>query len=77
MRLLTRCRYFTCRELDLAGEFRNVNENSFTALNVISGSGTACGLSFVAGDSFILPCGEQLVLEGEAKVILTGRPEEV
>ena len=75
IRRLTACKYFTCRELELSGKFTERNESSFTAVNVLSGEGSADGMPFRAGDSFFVPCGEAFTLEGRAKVILTNRGE--
>lgn len=77
MRLLTRCPYFVCRELLLEGEQALCNENSFTAFNVLEGSGTVSGIPFAAGDSFIAPCGEKIDLQGKAKIIITERGEKL
>lgn len=77
MRLLTRCPYFTCRELILDGTFSAKDENSFTAVNVLEGRGTISGTAFRAGDSFIVPCGDTLSLQGKAKLILTNQAEEI
>ena len=77
MRLVTRCPYFTCRELILDGTFSAKDENSFTAVNVLEGRGTISGTAFRAGDSFIVPCGDTLSLQGKAKMILTNQAEEI
>ncbi len=71
IRLLTQCAYFTCRELRLQGAYEVYAEKSFTAVNVLSGEGKIGGVSFVAGDSFFIPYGEKVTLEGEALVILS------
>lgn len=71
IRLLTECKYFKCRELLLNGGYEEENGNSFTAVNVLSGSGKIDGEAFGAGDSFFIPCGEKFSLSGEAKIILT------
>ncbi len=75
IKLLTKCRYFRCRELALCGKFSETDENSFTAVNVLRGAGTIDGEKFSAGDSFFVPCGEKYTLEGEAKIILTNENE--
>ncbi len=75
IRLLTDCKYFTCHELLLGGEYSETCENSFAALNVIEGSGTINGESFKCGDSFFIPCGESFTLCGNGKIIITGRHE--
>lgn len=71
IRLLTRCKYFRCRELILDGQYREKAENSFIALNVLEGSGEVNGKKFVAGDSFFVPCGDKFTLDGKGKIILT------
>lgn len=71
IRELTRCEYFRCRELKLNGEYKEKNEMSFVAIDVISGSGQIDGEKFVAGDSFFIPCGEEFVLNGSAVAIIT------
>ena len=76
LRKLTECRYFSCRELSLAGTYTEQNERSFTAVNVLSGEGRADGVPFRAGDSFFVPCGEAFTLEGNARIILTGEGEK-
>ena len=75
IRLLTKCKYFRCRELALKGIFSERCESSFTALNVLSGEGTLDGEKFTAGNSFFIPCGETYTLEGNAKIILTNENE--
>lgn len=74
VRLLTKCEYFKCRELILRGAFKECNENSFTAINIIDGEGQINGAPFKAGDSFFVDRGEEYVLSGEATVILTCKP---
>ena len=76
LRLLTACKYFRCRELILNGAYEEVNAESFTAINIIDGKGTANGQPFCAGDSFFVPCGESFVLGGKAKIILTAENNE-
>ena len=71
LRILTECQYFRCRELLLTSTFEDRSENSFTAINVIEGTGTANGKSFSAGDIFFVPCGENYSLSGTGKFILT------
>jgi len=71
LRLLTRCKYFRCRELVLNGEFSETAEKSFVTLNVLEGAGEVNGLEFKSGDSFFVPCGETFKITGKAKVILT------
>ena len=71
LRRLTGCEYFTCRELKLRGEYLERAENSFLAVNVLAGAGEINGEKFIAGDSFFIPCGEELRLSGEGKMILT------
>lgn len=75
IRLLTQCKYFRCRELALDGAFAERAENSFAAVNVLEGEGKIGGCHFVSGDSFFVPCGEQLNIEGKAKIILTDKGE--
>ena len=76
LRRLTACKYFACRELLLHGAYTERNARSFTAVNVLAGTGRAGGIPFAAGDSFFVPCGEAFTLEGEAKIILTEEGEE-
>lgn len=71
IRLLTKCNYFRCRELTLQGRFREKNGESFTAVNVLDGAGSIDGQPFEKGDSFFIPCGEEYILEGSAKIILS------
>ncbi len=73
MQLLTQCKYFCCRKLKLNGSFTAKNENSFTAVNVLKGSGTINGENFKSGDSFFIPCEERLSLSGNAEIILTNK----
>ncbi len=73
LRYLTGCEYFRCRELNLNGIYRAKSDSSFTAVNVLEGSGKADGKDFKAGDSFFVPCGEPFTLEGTAKIILTDK----
>lgn len=74
-RLLTECKYFCCRELLLDGSYESKNDDSFTAVVVLEGEGTICNEKFTAGDSFFIPRGETLSLQGKAKIILTNKPE--
>ncbi len=76
VRRLTSCKYFSCRELSLNGTFEGKNEQSFTVLNVLSGTGTADGKPFCAGDCLFVPRGEAYTLSGEAKIIVTEKGEE-
>lgn len=71
IRRLTECKYFCCRELILNNSYNDVNQNSFTAINILAGQGEANGQMFKAGDSFFVPCGEPFVLTGKAKILLT------
>ncbi len=71
IRFLTSCEYFKCRELVLNDSYFETNDNSFTVVNIIEGSGDICGERFVAGDCFFISCGEKLVIRGNAKAILT------
>ncbi len=71
VRLLTKCKYFECKELSLREEYELFAENSFVAVNVIDGSGSINEEKFVAGDSFFVPYGERVVLQGKATVILS------
>lgn len=70
-RVLTACPYFLCRELLLNGRFEERGEDSFTAANILAGSGGINGENFSAGDSFFLSCGEKLSLRGKARILLT------
>ena len=71
IRLLTECNYFQCRELQVNGNYRENNSQSFLTVNVLEGEGTINGRSYGKGDSFFLVCGEELRLEGVGKLILT------
>ncbi len=71
MQTLTSCRYFTCRKLELDGEYRETARQSFLAVNILSGAGAINGQAFTAGDSFFIPCGEALTVSGNAVAILT------
>lgn len=71
IKLLTKCRYFRCRELLLDGAYTEKAENSFVTLNVLEGIGDVCGQKFVSGDSFFVPCNETFTVTGNAKIILT------
>lgn len=70
-RLLTQCKYFRCRELLLDGKYVERAEKSFVALNILKGEGEINGISFVSGDSFFVPCGEEFTIVGTGKIILT------
>lgn len=71
IRLLTECKYFKCRELLLDGEFCEKNDDSFVAVNVLSGAGECGGVGFTEGDSFFVPCGEKYTIKGSGKIILS------
>lgn len=71
IRLLTECSYFKCRELVLNGRYSEKNERSFLTVNVLDGHGTIIGQNYAKGDSFFVPRGEELTLEGEGKLLLT------
>ena len=71
IRNLTACKYFRVRELGLDGEFTEKNDDSFTAIDFVAGSGEIDGEKFVAGDSFFVPCGERFTITGKATAVLT------
>lgn len=71
MRDLTACKYFRARELKLNGKYSEINGETFTAINFVSGSGIINGEKFLAGDSFFIPCGEEYTVKGEATAIIT------
>lgn len=73
VRLLTSCKYFTCKKLALDGKLTCKNEKSFTALCVLSGKGSINGEPFVGGDSFFVPTGEEITLDGQAEILITTR----
>lgn len=73
LRLLTQCDYFRCRELLLNGTFTDEAADSFIAVNVLEGEGKIGETPFVAGNSFFVPCGETMTLNGKAKIILTNK----
>ncbi len=77
IRLLTDCGYFRCRELLLDGRYCERAVRSFLAVNVIEGAGRIGETEFVAGNSFFVPCGEEVQLCGKGKVILTDVPNGV
>lgn len=76
---LAECKYFRVREVKLSGEKDFYNENSFTALTVVSGSGKICGGGysdeFSKGDSFFVACKTKFKIDGEATVIVTDVPD--
>lgn len=76
---LAECKYFRVREIKLSGEKEFYNENSFTALTVVSGSGKICGGGYAGGfskgDSFFVSCKTDLKIDGEATVIVTDVPD--
>ena len=76
LRTLTKCKYFTCRELILNEDYIEIIPSSFTAVNIVKGSGFINGAQFHAGDSFFVRCGEQLSLSGKATVVLTNGVEK-
>ncbi len=76
IRKLTSCKYFSCRELRLKGSFGECNKQSFTAINVLEGEGTANGIPFRKGDSFFVACGEEFELKGEGLILLTNENTE-
>lgn len=71
IQLLTKCKYFSLKNLLLSGKFEYVNENSFTVINVIAGDGEIDGEKFKAGDCFYIPLGEKFSLIGEANLLIT------
>ncbi len=71
--LLTECEYFSCRKLILNGVYTEQNDNSFIAVNVLNGNGNINGEAFKAGDSFFIPCGEKVCIDGNAEIILTNK----
>ena len=71
MRILTECAYFRCRELQLNGEYAEVNCGSFVAMNALSGSGTVAGIPFAPGDSFFAACGTPFTVCGNGTFLLT------
>ena len=76
IRLLTSCKYFSVQELELSGRAElELGGWGFTAFTVLSGGGSAdCGGTaekFIKGDSFFVPCGARLNLEGKGRILLT------
>lgn len=71
IKCLAGCKHFSSSELTIDTEFFMINENSFTAINVIEGEGTINGEPFKAGDTFFIPCGERYVINAKATLILT------
>ncbi len=73
IRLLTECKYFSCRMLKLDGSFSETDRDSFTAVNILSGEGSINGERFKSGDSFFISRGEKLTICGKAEAILSRR----
>ncbi len=73
MQTLTDCRYFLARKLTLQGTYAETPEDSFLAVNILSGEGLINGQKFRAGDSFFVSNREDMILSGEAEAILTAR----
>lgn len=71
IRKLTSCKYFSCFELLLDGEYRLSNDESFVAVNVLSGKCVVNGISTSCGDSIFVACGEKINIFGKANIILT------
>lgn len=71
IRRLTQCKYFRCFEARIDGEFTYESSDSFVTLNFINGKGTVNGEQYMPGDSFFVPCGEKITVNGTATVILT------
>ncbi len=76
MEKLTDCKYFAARRLTLDGTYTEIPEDSFLAVNIISGSGKINEESFTAGESFFISCGEAVTLSGNAEVIMTTRSNQ-
>ncbi len=76
---LAECKYFRVREVELSGEKKFYDENSFTALTVVSGSGKICGGGYAGefskGDSFFVSCKTDFKIDGKATVIVTDVPD--
>lgn len=76
---LAECKYFRVREVELSGEKEFYDENSFTALTVVSGSGKICGGGYAGefskGDSFFVSCKTDFKIDGKATVIVTDVPD--
>ncbi len=69
---LTTCKYFSCQKVNLyGGKYTAKNDDSFIAFCVISGDGKINGEKFIAGNSFFIERGEEVVLEGNAEIIMT------
>ncbi len=71
MRLLTRCEYFTCFELEVRGEMTLYDQKSFIALCLIDGRAEIDGKLYSAGDSFFIDCGEKVTVTAWASFIVT------
>ena len=71
MRTLTDCQYFRLRELKLNGTYSSNRSRSFLAVNILSGRGYINGTPYTAGDSFFIPHGEGVKLDGEGTVLMT------
>ena len=71
VRKLTACPYFSCRELKLDDVYEEMNMNSFTCINIISGAGQIDGRKFRSGDCYFVPRTIKFRLSGTATVILT------
>ncbi len=71
IKTITKCKFFDSKKLSLSGTYRTKNCESFTAINVLSGSGKINGLDFTPGDSFFAPRCEEIEISGTAEIILT------
>ncbi len=72
---LTECKYFKCRKLELNGTYCEKRTDTFLTVNILSGSGKINDNSFVAGDSFFIPCNEEMTMMGNAVAILTTKSD--
>ncbi len=75
LQTLTACQYFTCKKLELKGEYTETATNSFLTVNILSGEGTINEIKYSAGDSFFIPCGEEMKIMGTCDAILTTRSD--
>ena len=73
IRLLTKCKYFKCYEVLCQEKYSFKNNSSFSAINIIKGDGIINKIKFTSGDTFFVPCGEKVVIEGKAKIVLSAQ----
>jgi len=70
-RLLTKCKYFICKEVIVKSNFNYCDDKSFSVINFIKGKGTINGCNYIDGDTFFIPCKEKVYVIGSAKIIIS------